>query len=191
MEFRSDTIILEKDLTLLDRFVLDFTARMDVPYVIISGYVAILFGRSRNSEDVDLFLQRVDEKEFARLWARLLPVFECINAPVADAYTGYLLNNNAIRFSRRNEYIPNMEVKFPKNALDEWALTHRRKVLLNGQVLWISPIELQIAYKLFLGSEKDIEDARFLHRTFEGRLDAALLEESFKKLGVNGLRRYL
>ena len=42
-------MVSEKYLTLLDRFVLDFirVLEQETPYVIVSGYVAILFGRSR------------------------------------------------------------------------------------------------------------------------------------------------
>ena len=35
---------------------------------------------------------------------------------------------------------------------------------------------LQIPYKLFLGSEKDIEDARFLFKLFEDKLNIGLLK---------------
>ncbi|MEW5839466.1 MAG: hypothetical protein AB1753_00535 [Thermoproteota archaeon] len=37
-------------------------------------------------------------------------------------------------------------------------LDNSRQVLLNGKTIRISPIELQIAYKLFLSTDKDIEE---------------------------------
>jgi hypothetical protein len=39
-------IILDKELNNLDKFVIDFVSLLD-NYVIVSGYVSILFGRSR------------------------------------------------------------------------------------------------------------------------------------------------
>jgi hypothetical protein len=45
--------------------------------------------------------------------------------------------------------------------------------------------ELQIPYKLFLGSEKDIEDARFLFKLFKDNLNIVLLKMFLNKLKVS------
>ena len=47
------TIKLDKELNLLDKFVLEFVRILEkhVNYVIVSGYVAILFGRARSTEE--------------------------------------------------------------------------------------------------------------------------------------------
>ena len=49
------TIKLDRELNELDLFVLDFVKVLEkhARYVLISGYVALLFGRSRTTEDVD------------------------------------------------------------------------------------------------------------------------------------------
>ncbi len=60
IEFREDEIIFDRELSLLDSFVLSFTKHLasnNIKYVIVSGYVAILFGRSRISEDVDILIE--------------------------------------------------------------------------------------------------------------------------------------
>ena len=51
-------IILDKELNELDKYVLEFIKILEkhVDYVIISGYVSILLGRSRSTEDIDLFI---------------------------------------------------------------------------------------------------------------------------------------
>lgn len=36
----------------------------NIKYVIVSGYVAILFGRSRISEDVDLLVEHISFEKF-------------------------------------------------------------------------------------------------------------------------------
>lgn len=56
-------------------------------------------------------------------------------------------------------------------------------VLKNKEIL-ISPLEMQIAYKLYLGSEKDIEDAVHVYQIFKGKLDAKLLNDLMQKLNV-------
>jgi len=56
--FTKKKIILNnKVVNRLDEFVLTFTSvldRMKINYVIVSGYVAIVFGRSRATEDIDI-----------------------------------------------------------------------------------------------------------------------------------------
>ena len=101
-----------------------------------------------------------------------------------EAFKDYLSTKHSIRFSRKNEFIPNMEVKFPKIELEDWVLENRKEVLLNKNKLYISPIELQISFKLFLNSEKDIEDAKHLYELFKEDLDKNLLDDFNRKLKV-------
>ncbi len=64
MEFIGErTIRLSKQLNDLDLLVLQFVRILEkyTDYVIISGYVAILLGRSRGTEDVDVSLSALPE----------------------------------------------------------------------------------------------------------------------------------
>ena len=192
----SGTINFEKELNGIDRFVLDFTSvleKNDTPYVIVAGYVSIVFGRNRSSEDVDIFLKEISFDTFTVLWNALSRDFECLNATDSLlAYNGYLLTGHAIRFSKKGSFIPNMECKFPHTELDQWTLDHRKKIVVNGRTLFISPLELQIPFKLFLGTDKDIEDATYLYLMFKDDIDILLLREFSQKLKVDSLcKRYL
>jgi len=186
---------LEKEENSLDRLVLDYVSVLDgteVKYVVVSGYVAILFGRSRSSEDVDLLMEKIERKKFFRLWEALSHRFECLNTrDAAEAYDEYLLYDTALRFSYPGRFIPNMEVKFPKKTIDSWTLENRKKVVLNKKTIYVSPIEVQIPFKLFLGSEKDIEDASHLYEVFKQRIDIALTEDFARRLGVEKEMRRL
>lgn len=188
LKFEGNSIEFEKELNELDKFVIKFTKilnDLNIKYVIISGYVAILFGRSRNSEDIDIFIERLDKDKFIELWEQLIEEFECIIPKnVEEAYSEYLLKNTAIRFAAKDKFIPYMEVKFPKNSLDEFSLEKRKEVIINNHQIFISPLELQIAYKIYLGSEKDIEDARFLFRLFKDNLNFNLLNLFIQKLNI-------
>ena len=53
-----------KKLTMLDKLVIDFISYLNSDYVIVSGYIAILLGRSRTTEDVDLFIVPSSKEEF-------------------------------------------------------------------------------------------------------------------------------
>jgi hypothetical protein len=166
----NNNIELERELNELDNFVLDFVKILQkhTNYVLISGYVALLFGRSRGTEDVDLFIEKLNEDKFNELYRDLLKNgFWSINANSAKELFSMLNDKLAIRFAKKDDVIPNMEVKFVKDTLDELTMKNRIKVITNDGELFISKIELQIAYKRFvLKSEKDLEDALYLQNIF-------------------------
>jgi len=196
LNFTKDCISFEKELNQLDQFVIDFTTilnALDIKYVIISGYVAILFGRNRASEDIDLFIEKIDFSKFQTLWNVLEKQFDCIITNTVDeAYHQYLKEDFALRFARKGEVIPNMEIKFCKDPLDFLSLQEKKQVVLNKHSLFISPLELQVSFKLFLGTQKDIEDARYLFALFKDHLNQSLLHSFSRKLKIEEeLKRYL
>ena len=182
--------IKDKKLSKLDKFVFDFIKLIEknVKYVIISGYVAILFGRNRSSEDVDIFIEKINFKKFETIWKKISKDFECINTSyVKNAYDNYLSKGLALRFAKKNTFIPNIEIKFPKVDLDVWTFSECQKVIINNKILYISPLELEIPYKLFLGSEKDIEDAVHLYNLFKEHLNMKIFTEFNRKLKTHEL----
>jgi hypothetical protein len=193
----SETVIqFQKKLSGLDMLVVEFTSllnRLEIPYVLVSGYVAFLFGRSRMSEDVDCIVEKLDSSTFMKVWKEVSQSFDCLNTTEAqEAYEEYLGSGSSIRFSKKKTFIPNIEFKFPKVELDRWTLQERKTVVVNGHQLYISPLELQIPFKLYLGTEKDIEDAKYLYQVFQGNLDLALLQEFNRKLKTEELfQRYV
>jgi hypothetical protein len=183
-------ILLNKEINDLDKFVLNFVDLLD-NYVIVSGYVSILFGRSRMTEDVDLLVPPMEAKEFNKIWIKLYEGgFWCINTPKSEEAFN-MLKEHAIRFSRENVPIPNIEFKVIKNELDKFSYDNKIKVSINSKNLFISPLELQIAYKLFLGSEKDLEDARHLYNIFKDKLNKQELDDSINKLNVMDKVKFL
>jgi hypothetical protein len=136
----------KKEQNKLDRFVIEFTSflnTLQLRYVVVSGYVAILFGRNRTSEDVDIIVEKINFDTFSRVWNTISDSFYCINTKkMHDAYEEYLCNEVSLRFAKKNTFIPNIKFKFPKNDLDEWTLQQRLKILLNNHHFFISPLEL-------------------------------------------------
>lgn len=190
-------ISLRKRLNIYDRLALEFSGilrRQHVRHVFVSGYVAILFGRARVSEDVDLLLEPLDAKRFTRLWKALISRFEChATDEPGDAFERYFSEGVALRFSRPGSPMPNVEMKRIKDAHDRRSLEGALSVRLNDRVVPISPLGLQIAYKLHLGSRKDLQDARYLYRTVGGMVDRTELLKTAHSLEVPGkrLRRVL
>lgn len=163
-------IVLKRELNELDLFVLKFVRTLEkyTPYVIISGYVALLFGRSRGTEDVDLFIPPLDKERFKQIYSELKQAgFWAVNADDENELYSMLKEGLAIRFAEKDKVIPNMEVKFTKDVVDYITLEEKISVKTKQGEVFISNIAFQVAYKRFvLKSEKDIEDALFLQRLF-------------------------
>jgi succinate dehydrogenase flavin-adding protein (antitoxin of CptAB toxin-antitoxin module) len=182
-------LVGDKYLTLLDQYVLDFIRVLEpkTPYVIVSGYVAILFGRSRGTEDVDILISRLAKDTFGELHTALSGEgYEFLNAEDTDGLYDMLLNRMGIRIAKKGQFIPNIKLKFLKDDIDRTVLRDRVEVNLPGVRVYISPIDIQIAYKMYLGSQKDIEDALYLWEIFKDDLDHEDVKKWMKTFGVHG-----
>jgi len=142
-------IRLNRELSSLDKLVLDFVGIIErqVDYVIVSGYVSILLGRSRATEDIDLFIKKVTLEKFKELFNDIKEKgFECINAENPEEIFSYLEEGLAVRFARKGEAVPNFEVKFSKRKIDEETFSDFIIVVLSQGKLKISSLERQIAF---------------------------------------------
>src|SRR3989338_4481339 len=181
-------IICNKELNNLDKFALDFfqIVGKHVDYVVVAGYVSILLGRTRITEDIDVFIKKISKEKFIELYKELLEKdFWCLNAENIDEIYGFLEDKLAVRFAYKNTSIPNFEVKFPKDKLDEEVFEDCIIVKLSSGKIKISSLERHIAFKkYFLGSDKDVEDALHIEATFKEEIDdrkIKKLEELIKK----------
>lgn len=174
-------IQLNRILNDLDKFAIEFTRILEkyVEYVIISGYVSILLGRTRATEDIDIWIKKIQKEQFIKLYENLKANgFWCINAEDENEIFNYLQEGYAVRFARDGKVAPNFEVKFPKRNLDEDTFKDSIKVILEIGNLRISSLERQIAFKrYYLSTEKDIEDAEHIEETFKGQVDYTQVEK--------------
>ena len=184
MEFSEGSLVIGKELTELDKKVLRFVGeleRLDIDYVIVSGYVAILAGRSRGTEDIDFL---IDEASVTPgKFEELLQDYWCIDTS-KEGIIDKLDDDLSIRLAEIDEVIPNFELFYPTSRWDDEALEDKLEAKLGEESLFISPLELQIAYKLYLGAEKDIEDALHLFTVFQEDLDMEKLEKYIGQMGV-------
>jgi hypothetical protein len=174
------TIYIEKVLNELDKLLLSFIRILEkyFEYVVVAGYVSILFGRSRATEDIDILIREVNKKSFKKFWKEVNKKFWCLNSNEENEAFN-ILKESALRFARKNEIIPNIEVKLCKKKIDFLTLKEKIEVKFsNKRSIFIFPIEIQIAYKEeVLGSEKDLEDALHLREVFKERIDNNKIEE--------------
>ena len=193
MELSDDTLTVSRELSALDKDVLEFTAILescDVNYVIVSGYVAILTGRSRSTEDIDIILESLSETETEQLVTELKNHGYWGMAMPLDEMYSMLSEGSRIRIAEDGAMYPNFETWFVSNDVEREALSNPLTVMFDEGEVEISPLELQIAYKLRLAQAsdslngKDFEDALHLYLTFEERFNTEQLETYVNELGV-------
>ncbi len=188
IEFKDKEIQLKRNITDLDNFVFEMIKIIEkhTKYVIISGYIAILFGRTRGTENVDMFIERIDFETFDKMFDNLIENdMWCINGSNKKTMFKLLEDDLAIRFAKKDTVIPNFKIKFIKDMYSKYSLDNKIKVILDGEELYTSPLEMQIPYKLELGSEKDVEDALHLYVLFEKYLNMEKMKEISKMLKVD------
>ena len=191
LRYTKDIIYFDnKVITELDKFVIDFIDILSKysNYVIISGYIPILFGRTRGTEDVDVFIEHINKKIFVNFYKDLIKKnYYFLNPEDENGLYEMLTEKLGIRAAIKDTIIPNIEMKFIKDDIDRFTLKNHVKVILNKKFnFFISPIEIEIPYKLYLGSEKDIEDAIYLWDIFQEDLDKKLMNRFMNELNVSG-----
>lgn len=189
IEQQGSTLIIQgRRLSELDLFVcrvLDILSS-HTPYVIVSGYVAILFGRTRSTEDVDILIPVCDESVFLRLHDTFLDQgCEFLNAEDGRGLYSMLISGSGIRLCEKDAFIPNIEMKFTRTEADAYSFNNRIALVINDRTFWIGPLEMQIAYKFWLGSGKDIEDGLYIREIVRDYIDENLLREFCSSFGVN------
>jgi hypothetical protein len=170
------------DKSVLDRFAIDFAGIVEkhCKYIIVSGFVAISSGRTRGTEDIDMIIPKLKADEFLRLHKNLLKGgFVCLQSDDEKVIYSYLSDLTSVRYSRKDSPLPEMELKFAKDPLDDYQLGTRTKLKLTGLNLWFSNVNVNIAFKeKLLKSPKDLEDSRHLRIVYSELID----EKEIKKV---------
>lgn len=98
-------VISGRHLSELDLFVcrvLDILTTY-TPYVIVSGYVAILFGRTRSTEEVDLLIPVCDVSTFLLLYDGFMEQgYEFLNAEDSWGLYSILSSGSGIRLAEKD-----------------------------------------------------------------------------------------
>ena len=179
-------IVINRDLTELDLFVKDFlkVLKKHADYLIVSGFVSIATGRPRGTEDVDILVPVLEEGKFKELFLDLQENnFWCYQGDNAkEVYSDYAKEMVNIRFARKNEMFPNMEVVFINETRKAkyYEFTHPQKMKVKDFEFKIPALEFEILYKeIVLAGDKDMQDAKHLRILFSDILKT----EKFKECG--------
>ena len=188
-KIKDNKLAIDKKITKLDEFVLETVgiASKYAEYVIIGGYASIFFGRARATEDVDIFIKKMDSERFSKMFDEFdSKKFEFTIENKKSLYDDYLSHGLPINVWRKNFPLLRLEIKFALKNSQIKAFANPFAVCFSDKKLKFAQIESQIAYKRYiLKSEKDLEDARHLELVFEG-LDKKLIQK-YKKEFEYGL----
>ncbi len=182
-------VIAGKIMTALDEFVLDFLKILEkyTDYVIVSGYVVVLFGRARGTEDVGIIIRYMEKDLFDSLHQELTGKgYYFLNPEGPEGLYEMLEEKLGIRIAEEDTIIPNIELKFLKDDFDKHSIEKRVEVIVGENRLFVSPPELQIPYKLYLGGDKDVEDAVYLWEILKEGIDKRVLSQFMEALHVRG-----
>lgn len=181
------------DRTILDKFIEDITKIIEkhAKYIVVSGFVAITHGRSRATEDIDMIIERLSFEKFFSLHNDLtIAGFECLQSNDAKLiYFDYLNKNDNVRYIEKGKFLPELDIHFAKDELDEYQIKNRVKLPLTGLNIWFSSIEMNIAFKEeLLKTPKDIKDAEHLRLIYKDKLDEKEIAEIKRKIKLLRLK---
>ena len=187
VELTDRGLVVDREPNRLDELAVGFSevlSRLDIDHVFVAGYVAILAGRSRSTEDIDVFIERCSAERIDDLVAELeREGYWGPAMPLSEMY-GNLSNETNIWIAPDGEMTPHLEVQFPIDEFDDASLANAVDAHVGGNTVPIGPLELQIAYKLSLGGRTDLEDAAHLHTVFGETLSRDRLETWVERLDV-------
>jgi predicted nucleotidyltransferase len=173
--------------TILDEFAESFCKIVDkhCKYIVCSGFVAISHGRSRGTEDIDMIIEKLSWEDFNKLHEDLIKNnFICMQSENSKRiYEDYLSNGDSVRYTLKEHMLPEMEIKFAKDEIDNFQLNSRIKIPFTGLDVYFPRIEEAIAFKEeYLKSDKDIEDAKYLRIIYEDKIDENYIKEFKNKI---------
>ncbi|MEM5793492.1 MAG: hypothetical protein QXY45_04035 [Candidatus Aenigmatarchaeota archaeon] len=170
----------------LSNFCLKFTKILErhVEYIVVSGFVAIASGRTRGTEDIDIIIRKMEFENFRKLHKDLEKSgFVCIQSPDPREIYDYLRDKLSVRYTLKNRPLPQIELKFEVDELDDYQFRTKEKLPLTGLNIWFSSVNMNIAFKEeLLKSKKDIEDAIHLRTVYREKVDEGEIKKIKKMI---------
>ena len=187
LDIQDGTLVVGRPPTEFDEIANSFStilADHDVSHVFVWGYVATLIGPTEAIETIDVVLEPLDRESFEPVASAIEEAgFWGVATPVAEAFDP-LSNGEPVSMAPSDQVIPYLEVTFADDEVDEECLRGSMTAEVGDAELPIGPLELQVAYKLYLVHRTSFEDAVDLYSMVEERLDQPKLRQWCERLGI-------
>ena len=178
-------IKISKKITELDELVFKFCKVIEkyTKYVIVSGYVSILLGEERPTQDVDILISSLSKDTARKMYEELFSRGFEIPGDFEDFWKIlFELKEKIDIFTEKKWYF---DVRCVKTFFDIFSLENRMIVNINGNRVFIAPPEIQIPYKIYLGADKDLKDAAFLYSKLKNIINMKKMETLAKEMGIS------
>ncbi|MFH1294465.1 MAG: hypothetical protein ABIH90_00805, partial [Candidatus Aenigmatarchaeota archaeon] len=119
ISFNDQQIELKKETNVIDDFVTDIASIVSAHfrYVIVSGYIPILFGKIRATEDIDFFIDAADIADFPKFCEEFTRKgYYMLNAASVNDALHLLKTGEAVRVAENGHVAPNAEIKIAKDV---------------------------------------------------------------------------
>ncbi len=180
-------IEVKSGITELDELVWELVSRLEkyTSYVIVSGYIAILLGMERPTQDVDVVISGFRTREdFDYFFKEIKSLgWETIPSNLDELY--FLLeerNEKVDIFTDKQWYF---DFKKAKNKWARFSLENPVLIKKGEFTFKVAPPEIQIPYKVWLGSDKDLKDAAFLYERLKPIINKKAMLEIAGEMGVD------
>src|SRR3989338_2430223 len=168
MEFiNKNTIKLDKEVNELDKFVFKFIKilRKYTDYVIVGGYVPILLGRTKTTDEIDIFVKHLSKEKIDKFYHDIGKSYWSLNAKNSAYIYKLLMKDLAIRISLKNTTTPNFKIKVARTKLEMANFVNKTTILTKLGAIYLSPLSVAINFKRnYLKSYRDMEDAVYLEK---------------------------
>ncbi len=131
-----------------------------------------------------MIIKPIDKKGFRELHKELINNdFVCMQSDDPKEIYSYLGDKLSIRYTYKDLPLPEMEVKFAIDELDNYQLKTKTKLPQTGLDLYFGSINMNVAFKEeYLKSSKDIEDAKHLRKVYQNIIDENEINEIKKMI---------
>jgi hypothetical protein len=187
VSLRDGELVVERSPNELDELATAFSellSQLNVEHVFIAGYVAVLTGRAGATDDIGVLIERLSEEGIDRIVGVLEANGDWGPAMPLDETYGNLSSGTNIWVAPDGRITPHLEVKFPSDESDRASLSNAIDAYVGEGTTPVGPLELRITYKLYLGGQKDLEDAARLYGLFRQSLRPDRLEPWVERLDV-------
>lgn len=192
MHFEDGVLVIDRELSEFDRRAFAFFDLLDevgIDYLVVSGYLLLLTGRQRMTEDVDLILSLQTSDRLDELVTRLGEEGYVANPPPLDRLPEFIEEGH-VGVHAKGARVPTFDLSLGDTQIERDAFADSLSVEVSGQTLHVTPFEQQIAYKLSMlhdpsdHTAMDFLDALHLYRLFEDQLDMDSLRNYVHRLNA-------
>jgi hypothetical protein len=192
MDFEDGVLVIDRELSEFDRRAFAFFDLLDeigIDYLVVSGYLLLLTGRQRMTEDVDLILSVRTTDRLDELATRLGEAGYVANPPPLDRLPEFIEDGH-VGVHAEGARVPTFDLSLGETQLERDAFADSLSVEVSGKTLQVTPFEQQIAYKLSMlydptdHTAMDFLDALHLYRLFEDHLDMDSLRSYTQRLNA-------